>query len=138
MMYTFRRAVPSDIEKIKNNSTENGKVDDNAIKNSDEIRVMECDGEPVMVIGCIRYPGEEMIDTLGVWGIFSKDIKKHTKEAVKFCKDLIFSRVGTKFVVLIDESNPTFSRFVKFFGFQRTKIVEENEGTVYHLYVKVN
>ena len=138
MTCVFRRAVPSDIEKIKGNTTENVKVDDNTIKHSDEIRVMLCDDEPVMVIGCVRYPGEEMIDTLGVWGIFSKDIKKHTKDAVRFCKDLIFSRVGTKFVVLIDETNPTFSRFVEFFGFQRTKVVEEYNGTVYHLYVKVN
>lgn len=138
MMTTFRNATMDDISKLLKNSTENGKVDEDVIADSDEIRVMECDGEPIMVIGCVRYNNADLLDVLGVWGIFSKDIKKHTKEAVMFCKDLIFSRVGTKFVVLIDETVPMFRRFVEFFGFQRTKVVEEKDSMVYHVYVKVN
>lgn len=138
MTCRFRRAVPSDLVALLANSTENGKVDPDVIDKSDEIRVMECDGRPIMAIGCIRYDAEELIDTLGVWGIFSKEIKNHTREAVQFCKDLIFSRIATKFVVLIDERNPVFKRFVEFFGFKRTKIVEQKDDTVYHVYVKEN
>lgn len=138
MTCTFRRGTPEDVEFLVQNSTENGKIDRITVERSDEIRVMACDGVPVMAIGCVRYDGDALTDTLGVWGVFSKDIKNHTRDAVKFCKDLIFSRVGTKFVVLIDEGNPVFRRFVEFFGFKRTKVVEESGGTVYHVYVKVN
>jgi len=138
MTSTFRRATMDDIAKLLKNSTENGKVDEDVIADSDEIRVMECDGEPIMVIGCVRYDRDDLLDMLGVWGIFSRDIKKHTKEAVMFCNDLIFSRVGTKFVVLIDESVPMFRRFVEFFGFKRTKVVEEKFGKMYYVYVKEN
>lgn len=138
MTCTFRKARPEDFPILLENSTENGKVDQRVIDDSVDIRVMECDGVPIMAIGAITYPGEDMIDTLGVWGIFSKDIKKHTKQAVRFCKDLIFDRVGTKFIVLIDERHPEFIRFVKFFGFRSTKVVEENGGTLYYLYEKEN
>lgn len=138
MTCTFRKARPEDFPILLENSTENGKVDQRVIDDSVDIRVMECDGVPIMAIGAITYPGEDMIDTLGIWGIFSKDIKKHTKQAVKFCKDLIFDRVGTKFIVLIDERHPEFIRFVKFFGFRSTKVVEENGGTLYYLYEKEN
>jgi hypothetical protein len=138
MTCRFRKAVPEDFLILKENSTENGKIDQRAIDDSVEIRVMECDGEPVMAIGYIRYDGDAYVDYMGVWGMFSKDIKNHVKEAVRFCKDLMFSRVGTKFVVLIDESNPVFKRFVEFFGFQRTKVVEEWQGILYHIYVKEN
>lgn len=135
---TFRKARPEDFPVLLANSTENGKVDQDTIKKSDEVRVMTYDEIPIMAIGCVRYAQAELVDTLGIWGIFSKDIKKHTREAVKFCKDLMFSRVGTKFVVLIDERNPVFKRFVEFFGFKRTKVVEESEGTLYYVYVKEN
>ena len=138
MTCRFRNAVPSDITKLLTNSTENGKVDFDIIDKSDEIRVMVCDEEPIMAIGCVRYEMAELVDTLGVWGIFSKEIKNHTREAVQFCKDLIFSRVATKYVVLIDERNPVFKRFVEFFGFKRTKVVEEKDGMMYHVYVKEN
>ena len=138
MTCTFRKARPEDFPILLENSTENGKVDQRVIDDSVDIRVMECDGVPIMAIGAITYPGEDMIDTLGIWGIFSKDIKKHTKQAVRFCKDLIFDRVGTKFIVLIDERHPEFIRFVKFFGFRSTKVVEENGGTLYYLYEKEN
>ena len=138
MTCTFRRGKPEDIEFLVKDSTENGKIDRITVASSSEIRVMECDGVPVMAIGCIRYPQEDLTDTLGVWGVFSKGIKNHTKDAVKFCKDLIFTRVGTRFVVLIDERNPVFKRFVEFFGFKRTKVVEESDGTLYHVYVKEN
>lgn len=138
MTCVFRNARPEDFEMIIQNSTENGKIDRQVIKDSCEIRVMECDNEPVMAIGYIRYDGDAYIDYIGVWGMFNKNIKTHVKEAVKFIKDLMFSRVGTKFVVLIDESNPVFKRFVEFFGFQRTKVVEESNGTLYHVYVKEN
>ena len=138
MTCTFRRGTPEDIEFLVQNSTENGKIDRATVGKSAEIRVMECDGTPIMAIGCVRYDEDDLTDTLGVWGVFSKEIKNHTREAVKFCRDLIFTRVGTKFVVLIDERNPVFKRFVEFFGFQRTKVVEESGGTLYHVYVKVN
>lgn len=138
MTCVFRNARPEDFEKLIKDSTENGKIDQRAIDESCEIRVMECDGEPVIAIGYIKYDGDEYVDYMGVWGIFSKKIKGHVKEAVQFIKDLMFSRVGTKFVVLIDERNPVFKRFVEFFGFQRTKVVEEWHRVVYHLYVKEN
>lgn len=138
MTCVFRNARPEDFEIIRQNSTENGKIDQRAIDDSCEIRVMECDGEPVVAIGYIKYDDNDYVDYMGVWGMFSKNVKGHVKEAVKFCKDLIFSRVGMKFVVLIDERNPVFKRFVEFFGFQRTKVVEEWHGTLYHIYVKEN
>lgn len=138
MTYSFRRARQEDIDSIRANSTENGKVDQDTINNSDEMRTMLYNEEPIMVIGCVRYSGDENLDTLGVWGMFSKNINQHTRAAVKFCKDLIFSRVGTRFIVLIDETNPLFIRFVEFFGFKRTKLVEESQGTVYNVYVKEN
>lgn len=138
MTCTFRKARPEDFPILLENSTENGKVDQRVIDDSVDIRVMECDGVPIMAIGAITYPGDDMIDTLGIWGIFSKDIKKHTKQAVRFCKDLIFDRVGTKFIVLIDEGHKEFVRFVEFFGFKSVKVVEERDGILYHLYVKEN
>lgn len=138
MTCKFRKARPSDFDFIIKNSTENGKIDRRVIEDSVDIRVMECDEEPVMAIGCIKYDGDDYVDYMGVWGLFSKKIKNHTKEAVKFCKDLIFDRNGIKFVVLIDETNPVFKRFVEFFGFQRTKVIEEWHGVVYHIYIKEN
>lgn len=138
MTCVFRNARPEDFEIIRKDSTENGKIDPRMIKDSCEIRVMECDGEPVMAIGYIKYDGDDYVDYMGVWGMFSNAIKGHTKEAVRFCKDLMFSRVGMKFVVLIDETNPVFKRFVEFFGFKRTKVIEEWHGVVYHIYVKEN
>ena len=133
----FRRAKPEDFDVLVQDSTENNKIDRRVIADSVEIRVMECDGEPIMAIGYIIYDGDEYIDYMGVWGIFSKKIKCYTREAVMFCKDLLEHRAG-KLVVMIDERNPVFKRFVEFFGFQRTKIVEEWHGVVYHLYVKEN
>ena len=138
MTCVFRKAIPEDFDILIQNSTENGKVDRKAIEESIDIRVMECDGEPVVAIGYIKYDGDEYVDYMGVWGIFSKKVKGHVKELVKFCKDLMFNRNGVKYVVLIDESNPVFKRFVEFFGFQRTKVVEESNGTLYHVYVKEN
>lgn len=136
MKYVFRSIRPGDLEKLLVSSTENGKVDDETIRNSVEIKVMECDGEPIMMVGRVEYPSGDLIMTTGVWAIVSNNIEKHTKRAVQFCKDLIFDRIGFKFIVLIDESNPKFSRFAEFFGFTRTNFVEEKQGTVYHLYIK--
>lgn len=136
MRYTFRNARPEDLEELLKNSTENGKVDEEVIRDSVEVKVMLCDDEPIMMIGRIEYPNGELVMTTGVWAIVSKNIKKHTKQAVQFCKDLFFDRVGFRFLVLIDESNPTFVRFVEFFGFKRTNFVEEKLGTLYHLYIK--
>lgn len=138
MTCRFRNAVPEDFPILIQDSTENGKIDQRAIDDSVEIRVMECDGVPVMAIGYIKYDGDDFVDYMGIWGIFSNKIKTHVREAVQFCKDLIFSRAGMKFVVLIDERNPVFKRFVEFFGFERTKVVEEWHGIVYHIYVKEN
>lgn len=136
MKYVFRNAQPEDFEKLLAVSTENGKVDEEVIRESVEIKVMECDGEPIMMVGRIEYPTGDLIMTTGVWAIVSKNIKKHTKKAVQFCKDLIFDRIGFKFLVLIDENDPKFVRFVEFFGFKRTNFVEEKLGTLYHLYIK--
>lgn len=138
MMYNFRRGTMEDVEFLRTHTTENNKCDDECVAKSDEIRVLEYGGKPIMIIGAVTYTEDGLTDTLGIWGMFSKDIKKHTKAAVQYCKDLIFSRVNTKFIALIDERNPVFVRFVEHFGFKRTKVVEENDGTVYHLYVKVN
>lgn len=136
MTYTFRNATMEDIENLLKHSTENGKVDEEVIRSSVETKVMLCDEEPLMVIGRVEYPTGDIIMSTGVWAIVSKDIRKHTRKAVQFCKDLFFDRVGFKFLVLIDENNPTFVRFVEFFGFNRTNFVEEKEGTLYHLYIK--
>lgn len=136
MKYAFRNVMPGDLERLIANSTENGKVDEEMLRSSVEIKVMECDGEPIMMIGRIDYPTGDLIMTTGVWAIVSKDIKKHTKKAVQFCKDLIFDRIGFKFLVLIDENDKKFARFAEFFGFQRTNYVEEKSGTVYHVYIK--
>lgn len=136
MTYTFRNAKPEDFDELLKNSTENGKVDEEVIRDSVEIKVMLCDDEPIMMIGRVEYPNGELVMTTGVWAIVSKDINKHTKQAVKFCKDLFFDRVGFKFLVLIDENEPKFVRFVEFFGFKRTNFVEEKLGTLYHLYIK--
>ena len=136
MKYVFRGVQDGDLEKLLAKSTENGKIDDDVIKQSVEIKVMEYDGEPIIMIGRIEYPTGDLIMTTGVWAIVSKDIKKHTKRVIQFCRDLIFDRVGFKFLVLIDESDPKFARFAEFFGFKRTNFVEEKLGTLYHLYIK--
>lgn len=136
MRYVFRNAKDGDLEKLLASSTENGKIDEETIRTSVEIKVMECDSEPIMMIGRVEYPTGDLIMTTGVWAIVSNDINRHTKKAVQFCKDLIFDRIGFKFLVLIDESNEKFVRFVEFFGFKRTNYVEEKLGTVYHLYIK--
>ena len=136
MTYVLRNIKDGDLEILLKDSTENGKVDTNVIKDSVEIKVMECNGLPIMMLGRVEYPTADLVLTTGVWGIFSKDIDKHAKSAVKFCKDLIFDRAGFKFMVLIDEGDEKFIRFVEFFGFHRTKFVEEKQGRVYHLYVK--
>jgi hypothetical protein len=136
MKYTFRNVKDGDLEKLLASSTENGKIDEETIQASVETKVLECDGEPIMMVGRVEYPTGDLIMTTGVWAIVSKDIRKHTKKVVQFCKDLIFDRIGFKFLVLIDENNKKFVRFVEFFGFKRTNFVEEKLGTVYHLYVK--
>lgn len=138
MRYEFRKARADDFPILLKNSTENGKVNQEIIDTSDEIRVMACDGVPILAIGCVTYNTGTDENMIGVWAIVSKDIKKHAKRAVIFLEDLMFSRVATKFVVLIDESKPVFIKFVQHFGFKRTKVVEECDGTLYHVYVKEN
>lgn len=136
MTYVFRNTKPQDYEVLLTSTTEGGKVDPETIRDSVEIKTLECDGEPIMIIGRTEYPTGDIIVATCVWGIFSTDIDKHTKKVVQTCKDLLFDRIGFRFLVLIDETNPKFERFAEFFGFKRTNFVEEKQGTVYHLYIK--
>ena len=56
MIYTVRKAAIDDINIVKKNSTEEGKVDKSVIERSEEMRCFLCDDEPLMVLGLVDYP----------------------------------------------------------------------------------
>lgn len=138
MIYTVRKATIDDINIVKKNSTEEGKVDKNVIERSEEMRCFLCDDEPLMVLGLVDYPTGSDEKAVALWGILSKDINKHTKYLVKTCKDLLLDRLGYTFVCYIDEESWTFKRFATFFGFKPTKYVEDFNGKLYRFYIKRN
>ena len=138
MKYTVRRATIDDINKIKKNTTENGKVDMHVVKQSEEMRCFLYEDEPLMILGLVDFPSDSYEKSVALWGLFNKNVKKHTKYLVKTCKDLLFDRVGYTFVCYIDEENNTFKRFATFFGFKPSKYVEEFNEKLYRFYVKRN
>lgn len=138
MKYTVRLATIDDINKIKKNTTENGKVDMRVVKQSEEMRCFLYGDEPLMILGLVDFPSDSYDKSVALWGLFNKNVKKHTKYLVKTCKDLLFDRVGYTFVCYIDEENNTFKRFATFFGFEPSKYVEEFNEKLYRFYVKRN
>lgn len=138
MKYRVRKATQRDIDRLRAVSTENGNIDEDAIRRSEEIRCFLCDDEPLMILGLVDHPTGDDRKVVALWGMFNKNIQKHTKTLVKTCMGLIFERVGYTFVCYIDESNKKFKRFATFFGFQPSKNVEEFEGKLYRFYVKRN
>lgn len=138
MKYTVRLATIDDINKIKKNTTENGKVDMRVVKQSEEMRCFLYEDEPLMILGLVDFPSDSYDKSVALWGLFNKNVKKHTKYLVKTCKDLLFDRVGYTFVCYIDEENNTFKRFATFFGFEPSKYVEEFNEKLYRFYVKRN
>lgn len=137
-MYVVRNATLEDVQSILPYTTETGKVDMNSIRQSDEVKVFIYNDRPLMILGLAHYPTGTDDTLVAVWGLFNREVEKHTRRVVQTCKDLIFDRVGYTFVVLIDESVDKYSRFAKFFGFIRTKDVEEIGGKLYRYYVKRN
>lgn len=136
MRYIVRKSEIDDIKKIAPYLTESGKTDSFTLATTDEAKTFLYDDKPLMILGIEYLPsGEDEIE-VAMWGMFNRDISKHTKYLVKTCKDLLFDRVGFCFYVLIDELNPVFVRFAKFFGFERTEVVERIEEKLYHMYVK--
>lgn len=138
MNYTVRNATIDDVKKITENSTELGKYDESVVGDSIEKRVFLYNDEPIAVLGLIEYPNGEYENIVGVWGVFSKDIEKHTTPVVRFMKDLIFDRAYYKFIVYVQEDNDKFKRFVEFFGFKPTKTVEILNEIKYRYYIKVS
>lgn len=138
MTYTVRNATIDDIKAIRRHTTENGKVDMSVVKQSEEMRCFLCDGVPLMILGIVDHPSETDEKVVALWGLFNKEINKHTKYLVKACRDMLLDRVGYTFVSYIDESVNKFKRFATFFGFEPTKYVEEFEGKLYRFYVKRN
>ena len=138
MRYTVRRANIDDIRTIINNSTENGKIDEETINSCDEMRVFLCGDKPLMVLGLTEYVTGNELNKAGVWGVFDKDVENHTKELVKTVKDLIFDRAGYTFIVYVEEGNTKFIRFAEFFGFKPTKDIANLNGILYRYYIKEN
>lgn len=138
MKYSIRQATINDIDKLRKNSTEEGKVDMNVVKQSEEMRCFLCDGEPLMVLGLVDHPTGTDEKVVALWGMVNKGVKKHTKALVRACKDLLFDRVGYTFVCYIDEDNRRFKRFVTFFGFEPSKYLEQIDGKWYRFYIKRN
>lgn len=136
MRYTIRKSEIDDVKKLAPYLTESGKTDSFTLATTDEAKTFLCDDKPLMILGLEYLPGSGDEIEVGMWGMFSRDISKHTKHLVKACNDLLFERVGFCFYVLIDETNPVFVRFAKFFGFARTEVVERIEEKLYHMYVK--
>lgn len=135
-MYTIRKSELDDIKKIAPYMTESGKTDSLTLATTDEAKTFLYNDKPLMILGLEYLPSAGDDIEVGLWGMFSRDISKHTKHLVRACKDLLFDRVGFCFYVLIDETNPVFVRFAKFFGFERTEVVERIEQKLYHMYVK--
>ena len=135
-MYTIRKSELDDIKKIAPYMTESGKTDSLTLATTDEAKTFLYNDKPLMILGLEYLPSAGDDIEVGLWGMFSRDISKHTKHLVRACKDLLFDRVGFCFYVLRDETNPVFVRFAKFFGFERTEVVERIEQKLYHMYVK--
>lgn len=138
MRYTVGLATEDDIKKILPYTTENAKVDWQVVRDSNETRAFFCDGEPIMILGLLNMPSGDDIVTAAIWGLFHQDVRKHAVPLVRVCQDLLFTRVGYKFVVFIDESELRFKRFAQFFGFVPTKELAELDGKLYRYYVKEN
>lgn len=136
MKYTVRVATEEDIQRILPYTTENAKVDWSVVKQSDELLVFCYGDEPQMVLGLVYYPTGTYITTAALWGLFRTSIDKHTPALVRLCKDLLFERVGFKFIAMVDANEKKFARFAEFFGFERTKELAELHGKVYHYYIK--
>lgn len=138
--YTVRKAKQEDIEYIRGRTTE-GKVDDSVIRESSETRALLYKDTPIVLVGAVEYPtGNERV-LLSLWGLFDKSIEKntrHTFKVVRFIKDLITDRVGVTFVVLIDESEPKYVRWITYLGFSRTEHIEMLGRKKYHIYIKEN
>ena len=135
-MYHVRNATLDDVRALLPYSTEGGKVTLETVETSDEIKVFLYNDKPLMILGLEYLPTGNQEIHAGLWGLFSREVDKHTKALVRACKDLIFDRVGFSYAVLIDESNRKYSRFVEFFGFQRTECVERIEEMLYRIYIK--
>lgn len=136
MKYTVRKATLDDIRALIPYSTEGGKITTETLNTTDDTRVFLYGDKPLMILGIEYWPGSDEVITAGLWGLFSKDANKHTKQLVRTCKDLIFDRVGFVYFALIDENKKKFVRFAEFFGFERTEMVERINEMVYRIYVK--
>lgn len=136
MKYQVRKTTLDDIHKIMPYISESGKVESDCLAETDESKVFLVDGTPMMIISLTYLPGGRDDVEVGIWGLFHKDLYKHTKQLVRVCNDLLFDRAGFVFYALIDENVPKFIRFAKFFGFVRTEIVERHDRKLYHMYVK--
>lgn len=135
MSYKIRKATLDDIVKILPYSTEDGKTDKETLATTDEAKVILFGDQPLAIIGLEYLPGGTDEIEVGIWGLFNRDIEKHTKYIVNACRELIFQRVGFCFYALIDEDVPKFVRFAKFFGFERTECVERIEKKLYRMYM---
>ena len=136
MKYTVGLATEEDIKRILPYTTENAKVDWQVIRDSNETRVFFCDGEPIMILGLVYMPSSDDVVTAALWGLFREDVHKHSLPLVRVCKDLLFTRVGYRFVVFVDEDESKFKRFAQYFGFVPTKDLAELDGKLYRYYIQ--
>ena len=136
MKYTVGLATEEDIQRILPYTTENSKVDWKVVRESHEVRVFLCDGEPIMVLGLMEMPSADDVNTAAVWGLFRYDVHKHVLPLVRVTKDLMFTRVGYRFVVFVDDAEPKFKRYAEFLGFKPTKELANLGGKVYRYYIK--
>lgn len=97
-------------------------------------------GETVMMLGhrtieFDEYPGKPFVL---VCGVFSKDIKHHTRALLEHGYKYLDSIQKYPLIALAEKENSVYNRFLKKFGFVFANCIEKNlgDGIIYNVYVR--
>lgn len=138
-MYKVESAKADEYMVFVPNMIESDKADYSALKQC-KIDKLTCNGSTVMMLGRRKiefdeYPGKPFVL---VCGVFSKDIKKHTRALLKFGYDYLDGIQKYPLIALAEQKNEVYNRFLKKFGFIFANCVETNpeNGIIYNVYVR--
>lgn len=138
-MYKIEPAQADEYMVFVPKTTESSKVDYSALHLC-KIEKLTHNGETVMMLGrrdieFDDYPGNPFVL---VCGVFSKDVKRHTRALLQFGYDYLDSIQEYPLIALAEKDNEVYNRFLKKFGFIFANYVEKNLGDdiVYNVYVR--
>lgn len=138
-MYKVEPAQADEYMVFVPKTTESSKADYSALHLC-KIEKLTHNGETVMMLGHRNiefddYPGKPFVL---VCGVFSKEIKRHTRALLQFGYDYLDSIQEYPLIALAEKDNEVYNRFLKKFGFVFANYVEKNLGDdiVYNVYVR--